>query len=102
MKSNIAQGQMFIHYNPDHMDNPKVWVKVDDTGEEPSVFIDNKAMVRFAIDKTYKSSIIERWLITDRYYGEMVQKGEFVPVDDLTQADRICEELGWPAYCIEL
>ena len=27
-KSNIANGQMFIHFTPSCMDKPKVWVKV--------------------------------------------------------------------------
>jgi hypothetical protein len=101
-KSSIANGQMFLHFNPLTMDKPKVWVKVSDTDDtEPSLFIDNTAFVRFAIDNTSKPSITERWLISDRYYGEMVRKGEFVPLDDLAKCDAITEELGWPAYVVD-
>jgi hypothetical protein len=94
MKSNIARGQMFLHYNPTYMNAPKVWVKVDDTGEEPSVFVDNYALVKASVNPDYKIGIREKWLITDRYYGEMVRKGEFVPFDDLREVDGICTELG--------
>ena len=101
-KSNIEKGQMFLHFNPLAMDKPKVWVKVSDTDDtEPSLFIDNNALARISVNPNYKPSIIERWLITDTYYGEMVRKGEFVPVDDLAKCDDITEELGWPAYAID-
>ena len=92
---------MVLHYNPELMDKPKVWVKVDDTYEEPSLFVDNNAIVRFSINPNRKADITERWLITDEFYGKMVRMGLFVPVDDLNQADRITEELGWPTYTID-
>ena len=101
-KSLIPQGQMVFHYNPLTMDRPKVWVKVDDTQEEPSLFVDNNAIVRFAISSMNKPRIGERWLITDEFYGKMVREDKFVPIDDLNQTDRITEELGWPAYEIDL
>jgi hypothetical protein len=101
-KSNIPQGQMVLHFAPSYMDKPRVWVKVSETDDtEPSLFIDNSACVRFAIDNTSKPTIAERWLISDRFYGEKVRKGEFVPISDLNEASRICEELGWPAYVID-
>lgn len=100
-KSNIMQGQMVLYYNPTFMDKPMVWVKVDDTQTEPSLFIDNNAMVRFSINPNHLPDISEQWKITDRFYGKMVREGKFVPIDDLNQADRITEELGWPAYVID-
>lgn len=102
-KSNIAQGQMVLYFEPKTMTAPKVWVKVsDDTDNEPSLFVDNDAMVRYTINKNYRPSITEQWHITDKYYGKMVREGKFVPVDDLAQCDRICEELGWPHYLMDL
>jgi hypothetical protein len=109
-KSNIANGQMFIHFTPSCMDKPKVWVKVtnkifgnnhgEDT-EEVSLFVDNNAMVKAAINPNYKIDLTEKWSITDGYYGQMVRKGEFVPLDDLAKCDDITEQLGWPAYVID-
>lgn len=109
-KSNIANGQMFIHFTPTYMDKPKVWVKVksevfgnhygEDT-EEVSLFVDNNAIVKVSINPNYKIGLPERWSITDGYYGKMVRKGEFVPIDDLAKCDDITEQLGWPAYVID-
>lgn len=98
-KSNIPHGQMVLHFAPSYMDKPKVWVKVSDENDtEPSLFIDNSACVRFAIDNTYKPSITERWLISDRFYNEKISCGQFIPVSDLNEASRVCEEKGWPYY----
>ena len=109
-KSNIPNGQMFLHYNPIYMDTPKVWVKVkseifgnhygEDT-EEVSLFVDNNAMVKVSINPNYKIGLTEKWSITDTYYSLMVAKGEFVPLDDLAKCDDITEQLGWPAYVID-
>ena len=109
-KSNIANGQMFIHFTPAYMDKPKVWVKVkgevfgnhygEDT-EEVSIFVDNNAMVKVVINPNYKIDLTEKWNITDGYYCQMVRKGEFVPLDDLAKCDDITEQLGWPAYVID-
>jgi hypothetical protein len=103
-KSNIAQGQMILYFDHNIMTAPKVWVKVsdNDTDNEPSLFVVNDAVVRYCIDKNNLPSITEQWYISDRYYGKMVREGKFVPVDDLAQCDRICEELGWPNYLMDL
>ena len=109
-KSNIANGQMFLHFNPTYMDKPKVWVKVKseifgnhygEDKEEVSLFVDNNAMVKVAINPNYKIGLPERWSITDGYYGKMVRTGEFVPIDDLAKCDDITEQLGWPAYVLD-
>lgn len=101
-KSNIPQGKMVLHFNPETMDKPKVWVKVESDNEEPSLFLNNEALVRFSISSMNKPRIDERWLITDEFYGKMVRMGLFVPIDDLNQVDSITEELGWPTYEIDL
>lgn len=110
-KSNIAQGQMFLHYNPNYMDRPKVWVKVKseifgnhygEDKEEVSLFVDNNAMVKVAINPNYKIGLTEKWSITDGYYNSLVQKGEFVPLDDLREVDGICNERKYPLYQIDL
>lgn len=109
-KSNIPNGQMFIHFTPTYMEKPKVWVKVkseifgnhygEDT-EEVSLFVDNNAIVKSAINPNYKIGLTERWNITDPYYGKMVREGKFVPIDDLRDVEDITEQLGWPAYVID-
>lgn len=106
-KSNIANGQMFIHFTKpifDDKDIPKVWVKVANEtidGEEVSLFIDNEAMAKVSAGALKKLGIRDKWNITDGYYGHMVQKGEFVPIDDLNEVDGICIERGYPKYEID-
>ena len=106
-KSDIPNGQMFIHFTKpifDDKDMPKVWVKVANetiNGEEVSLFADNNAVARIAAGSLKKFGIRDKWNITDKYYGHMVQKGEFVPVDDLNEADAICIEKGYPKYEID-
>lgn len=106
-KSDIPNGQMFIHFAKpifDNKDMPKVWVKVAGEtidGEEVSLFIDNEAMAKVSVGALKKLGIRDKWNITDKYYGKMVQKGEFVPVDDLNEVDGICIEKGYPKYEID-
>ena len=110
-KSNIANGQMFLHYNPTYMGAPKVWVKVKseifgnhygEDKEEVSLFVDNNALAHISVNPNYKIGLTEKWSITDGYYGKMVRKGEFVPLDDLGECDDITEQLGWPDYLIDI
>ena len=110
-KSNIANGQMFIHFTPTYMDRPRVWVKVKgrilgghygEDKEEVSLFVDNGAMVKAAINPAYEIGLGEKWSVTDGYYNRMVTEGEFVPIDDLREVEGICGELGWPAYTLDL
>lgn len=109
-KSDIPNGQMFIQFPspiPELQDNPepKVWVKVASEtidGEEVSLFIDNEAMAKVSVGALKKLGIRDKWNITDGYYGHMVQKGEFVPIDDLNEVDGICVEKGYPKYEIDL
>ena len=101
-KSIIEKGQMFLHFDKSYMEKPRVWVKVEDAVDQPvSRFVDNQALVRHCV-KGDMPSINEVWLISDRFYGEMVRKGIFTPIADLKEAEGICEELGIPTYSVEL
>jgi len=101
---------MFIHFVGSYMDKPRVWVKVankvfgnhyGEDKEEVSVFVDNDALVRFAVSN-HQMDFTDKWNITDSYYGKMAREGEFVPLDDLRKANDICEQMGWPKYEIDL
>ena len=108
-KSVIAVGQMFLQFPKPIADNqplpqPRLWVKVSNEtvwGEEVSLFVDNNAIVRLSV-KSERIGIMDRWYVSDGYYGESVRKGDFVPIDDLRETDGICEEKGYPLYQIDL
>jgi len=105
---------MFIHFTKPifgNKDMPKVWVKVKseifgnhygEDAEEVSLFVDNNAMAKVAINPNYKIGLTEKWHITDGYYGQMVRMGEFVPVSDLNEVDGICLEMGYPPYEMDI
>ena len=106
-KSCIAQGQMFLYHSmpfPHSCTENKteVWVKVADTEEGRSMFVNNDAMVKISIKAQSELNITDKWSISDEYYGRMVREGKFVPLDDLREADDICEQMGWPRYEIDL
>ena len=116
IKSNIAVGKMFIQFPKPIADGqekpmPRVWVKIKsevfgnhygEDKEEVSLFVDNNALAKLSTNPNYRIGIMDKWSITDGYYGLMVRKGEFVPIDDLRQTDGICLEMGYPKYEIEL
>ena len=101
-RSNIEVGQMFIQFPQPILElqdtpKPRVWVKVCNdyaNGEEISLFVDNDALVGISIGAVKTLGIRDKWLITDKYYGENVRKGSFVAIDDLRQVEDICLELG--------
>lgn len=100
--SNIEIGQMFIQFPKpiaELQDTPKprVWVKVcneEINGEQVSLFVDNDTLVGISIGAVKNIGIRDKWLITDKYYGENVRRGSFVAIDDLRQVESICLELG--------
>ena len=108
IKSNIPNGQMFIHFTKaifGNKDVPKVWVKVANEtidGEEVSLFIDNNAMAKVSSGVLKKFGILDRWYVTDKYYKYNVLTGDFVPIDDLNDVNDICLVRGYPKYEIEL
>ena len=92
---------MILHFTPD-MESPKVWIRTDWAGDdEPVLFVDNQALVRHCI-KGGIPYINERWLMSDRFYADMVGNGTFIPIADLNQAKSVCEEKGWPEYAVNL
>ena len=99
MESNIAQGKMFI-FKPEPIDNevtlPRIFVKVNEDIDGYSMFVDNAAMIRVSVGLQRNIHSTDTWHLSDGYYGEMVRKGKFVPIDDLREVEPICEELGWP------
>ena len=109
-KSVIEVGQMFLQFPKPVADNqplpqPRLWVKVSNEtvwGEEVSLFVDNNAIVRLSTKAADRIGIMDRWYVSDGYYGESVRKGDFVPIDDLRETDGICEEKGYPLYQIDL
>ena len=102
MKSIVPQGQMIVRFN-EYLPAPEVWIKSSDNEEnEPSLFIKNEAVVKFAINPNYIPDIGERRLFTDGYYKSMVEQGKFVPVNDLNEVARVCKEKGWPEYSLTL
>ena len=104
-KSNIAQGQMFLHFDDSYMEKPRVWVKIANKVFNLSIAApkkeDNDVLVKFAVSN-YQPSLTDKWSITDGYYNKMVGEGRFVPVDDLRKTDDICKQMGWPKYEIDL
>lgn len=109
-KSVIAVGQMFIQFPKPIGENqplpqPRVWVKVGNEvlrGEEVSLFVDNNAIVRLSVKAADRIGIMDKWYISDGYYGKSVREGDFVPIDDLRETDGICEEMGYPPYRVDL
>jgi hypothetical protein len=109
-KSVIEMGQMFIQFPQPIADNqpkpkPRVWVKVANetiSGEQVSLFVDNNAIVKMTIKAITQFGIRDKWYITDSYYGHNVRNGNFVPIDDISETDAICEQAGYPPYEIEL
>ena len=97
---------MFI-YHPSlfpHSDfecGTEVWVKIANE-RECSLFVKNDTMVKVSIKAQKEILCSDKWLISDEFYGRMVRKGEFVPLDDLRNADNICEQMGWPKYEIDM
>lgn len=102
MKSIVPQGQMIVRFN-EYLPAPEVWIKASDNEEnEPSLFVKNEAVVKFAINPDYIPDITERRLFTDGYYKSMVEQGKFVPISDLNEVEKVCKEKGWPEYKFEL
>lgn len=95
---------MVLYFDRKTMAAPKVWVKVGERkkGDNFSVFVDNEALAKIGIGSIKMFGICDEWLISDKYYAKMVQEGKFVPIDDLSQCDMICEKLGWPDYIMDL
>ena len=95
----IPVGQMFVQLPSVNVElqatyKPKVWVKADNVEGVSSLFVDNDALIGFAIGVVKEFGIRDKWLISDTYYGQCVREGKFVPIDDLREVESICNDLG--------
>lgn len=93
--SDFKKGDMFF-FNPLDKDwmKPEVYVMMDEgvvQGFEAKTFIKNSALVKHLISnyQPYPSDI---WAITDAYYKNMSETGHFIPIEDLREAEDICEK----------
>lgn len=95
--SNFKKGDMFF-FNPLDKDwmKPEVYVMMDEgivQGREAKTFIKNSALVKHLISnyQPYPSDI---WAFTDGYFEKMVEQGHITPIEDLREAEDICEKFG--------
>lgn len=93
--SDFKKGDMFF-FNPldkDYM-KPEVYVMMDEgivQGVEAKSFIKNSALVQHIISN-YQPNQSDVWVITDAYYKKMSEAGHFIPIEDLREAEDICEK----------
>lgn len=90
------KGDMFF-FNPLEMDymNPEVYVLMKDDvvqGRPARIFIKSAALVRFLLHKKRPTSSDTWAFSSDRYFESMTEKGHFIPIDDLREADELCEK----------
>ena len=94
--SDFKKGDMFF-FNPLDKDwmKPEVYVMMDEgvvQGVEAKTFIKNSALVKMCIGN-YQPYISDTWAITDSYYKNMSEAGHFIPIDDIREAEAICDRL---------
>ncbi len=93
--SDFKKGDMFF-FNPLDKDwmKPEVYVMMDEgvvQGFEAKTFIKNSALVKHLISN-YQPCPSDIWAISDTYYKNMSEAGHFIPIDDLREAEDICEK----------
>ena len=94
--SDFKKGDMFF-FNPldkDYM-KPEVYVMMDEgkvRGFSTKTFIKNSALVKMCICnyQPYPSDI---WALTDRFFEDMAEAGHITPIDDIREAEAICDRL---------
>lgn len=95
--SEFKKGDMFF-FNPldkDYM-KPEVYVMLDEgivQDAEAKTFIKNSALVKHLISN-YQPYPSDLWAITDTYYERMSEGGYIVPIEDLREAEDICNKFG--------
>ena len=99
MTSEIPQGTMFIKKPYEFESNPtaRVFVKTNEFnayGKVYSRFVDNKALVIFSAFER-QPSWTDELNLSDTYYKQQVEKGEFIPIDDLKKVEEICKARGF-------
>ena len=95
--SDFKKGDMFF-FNSLNLDfmQPEVYVMVDESivqDTNTKSFIENSALVKHLISN-YEPSTSDIWAITERYFNSMQDKGHFIPIDDIREAEDICEKFG--------
>jgi hypothetical protein len=93
--SEYQKGDMFF-FNPLHMDfmKPDVYVMMEEgivQGREAKTFIKNSALVKHLISN-YTPWPSDLWAFTDSYFEKLVEQGHIIPIDDLREADELCEK----------
>jgi hypothetical protein len=94
--SDFKKGDMFF-FNPldkDYM-KPEVYVMMDEgkvRGYSTKTFIKNSALVKMCIGnyQPYPSDI---WALTDCLFKDMAEAGHITPIDDIREAEAICDRL---------
>lgn len=94
--SDFKKGDMFF-FNPLDKDwmKPEVYVMMDEgvvQGFEAKTFIKNSALVKMCISN-YQPCPSDIWAITDTYYKNMSEAGHITPIDDIREAEAICDRL---------
>lgn len=93
--SDFKKGDMFF-FNPldkGYME-PEVYVMMDEDivqGFEAKTFIKNSALIKHLISN-YQPYPSDVWAITDTYYKKMCESGHITPIEDLREAEDICEK----------
>jgi predicted patatin/cPLA2 family phospholipase len=60
-------------------------------GREAKTFIKNSALVKHLISN-YTPWQSDLWAFTDSYFDKLVEQGHIIPIDDLREADELCEK----------
>ena len=91
----FQQGDMFF-FNPldKYWMKPEVYVMLEEgivQGYPAKTFIKNSAPVNHLISN-YEPYPSDNWAFTEGYFNQMVEVGHIVPIDDLREADELCEK----------
>lgn len=91
----FQRGDMFF-FNPLDKDwmKPEVYVMLEEgivQGYPAKVFIKNSALVKHLISN-YEPYPSDTWAFTEAYFGNMEEIGHIIPIDDLREADELCDK----------
>ena len=83
-------------FNPLDKDfmKPEVYVMLREgkvQGYDAKTFIKNSALVKHLISN-YEPWPSDLWAFTDVYFNQLVEAGHIIPIDDLREADDLCEK----------
>ena len=76
---------------------PEVYVLLKDgivQDQKARIFVKNSALVKFSLNNE-KPSFCDTWAFTySNYFDNMTKNGYFIPIEDLREADELCEKFG--------